>query len=67
MRIGPKILGIQIEVTGIDTVEEDKSERIIRNRISDVKTPPLKENFRVHLFNASAFFTLRASQYCLVG
>lgn len=41
MRIGPKILGIQIEVTGIDTVEEDKSYIFMSNHLSFCDGPLL--------------------------
>lgn len=41
MRLGPKILGIRIEVTGIDVVEEDKSYIFMSNHLSFLDGPLL--------------------------
>ncbi len=41
MRIGPKILGIRIEVTGVDVVERDKSYIFMSNHLSFLDGPLL--------------------------
>jgi 1-acyl-sn-glycerol-3-phosphate acyltransferase len=41
MRLGPKILGIRIEVTGVDVVEEDKSYIFMSNHLSFLDGPLL--------------------------
>lgn len=41
MRLGPKILGIRIEVTGVDFVEEDKSYIFMANHLSFLDGPLL--------------------------
>ena len=41
IRLGPKILGIRIEVTGVDVVEEDKSYIFMSNHLSFLDGPLL--------------------------
>lgn len=41
IRIGPKILGIRVEVTGVDVVEEDKSYIFMSNHLSFLDGPLL--------------------------